>query len=193
MIQRRVEEQLHEYLQGTLDETSQREVETLLANNAEAQALFNQMREAHGALKTLRERPTPEAPLDTIQLAITQRTGASAVFAGRPEPDMHAWGNRFYKRVAAAAVLLCGLSLGVAVHTSLSNGLSDGSTDAAESSSSDRSPDDAKRTPGERNVDVTGEITAFDLMNRNKGNLVTFTPTDSVEPTYEFSGVREPR
>jgi len=105
------------------------------------------------------------------------------VFAGRPEPDMHAWGNRFYKRVAAAAVLLCGLSLGVAVHSSSNGtGTENNSTDATERSN--------KRAPRERNVDVTGEITAFDLMNQNDGRLVTFTPTDAVEPTYEFSGVQ---
>jgi len=190
MNQRRLERQLQEYLEGTLDETARREVETVLADarsasGAKARALLDEMRDAQDALAALRDRPTPEAPLKKIQLAI-----ASTVFAGRPEPDMHAWGNRFYKRVAAAAVLLCGLSLGVAGHSTMKGAGGSLKGAGAESESAETTERANKRAPRERNVDVTGEITAFDLMNQNDGRLVTFTPTDAVEPTYEFSGVR---
>lgn len=178
MIRRQLEDQLHAYVRGTLDDSATREIESLLENDAAARALFDEIRESHDALSMLRDRPTPNAPLENIQLAI-----ASTVFAGRPEPDMHAWGNRFYKRVAAAAVLLCGLSLGVAVHSSL-NGPADGAENGQATTNAPRKT----RTVRERNVDVTGEITALELMKQNNGALVTFTPTDSVEPTYEHAG-----
>ena len=173
----KLEAQLQDYLDGACSDAERAEVESLLASDPKAQALFEEMRSAHDALQLLRERPTPEVPMDQIQLGI-----AGHVFAGRPEPDMQAWGNTFYKRLAAAAVLLCGLSLGLFVHEKFSGAPDPEAPTARE----DNTPDVA-------GLQDPGEITALELINRNRvrqpdGGLVTFTPTDSVEPTFEIVG-----
>jgi len=160
-----LESKLHDYMTGACDEATRAEIEALLARDAKARALLEEMRAAHEALLMLRDRPTPEAPLDRIRTAI-----ASGVFAGKPQPDMEAWGTRFYKRVAAAAVLTCGVSLGILAQHSLR-------------SEAPTAPVVPAPEPG---VDVAGEISAFELMRRNNGNLVTVTPTDSVTPVLEF-------
>lgn len=162
-----LESKLHDYLTGECDAGTRAEVEELLARDAKARALFEEIRAAHEALLLLRDRPAPEAPLDDIRAAI-----ASSVFAGKPQPDMEAWGARFYKRVAAAAVLTCGVSLGFLAQQAFRDEQPTASTPVV--------------PPPERGVDVAGEISAFDLMQRNNGNLVTVTPTDAVTPEIEF-------
>ncbi|MHC4411118.1 MAG: anti-sigma factor family protein [Planctomycetota bacterium] len=166
----RLETKLHAFLTDECDDATRREVEELLANDTKARALFEEIREAHTALLLLRDRPAPEAPLDNIQ-----RTIAAGIFAGKPEPEMAAWGTRFYKRVAAAAVILCGISIGFAVQRSLrpDQPVAERPTIAAEPPSMGHTP-----TPG--------EISAFDLIQRNNGKLRTRTATDAVMPALEL-------
>ncbi len=166
----RLESKLHAFLTDECDEATRREVERLLANDAKARALFEQMRQAHEALLLLRDRPAPEAPLGNIQRAI-----AAGVFAGKPEPEMAAWGTRFYKRVAAAAVILCGISIGFAVQRSFS----------ANQPVSHR-PTIAAEPPSMGHTRTPGEISAFDLIQRNNGKLRTRTATDAVMPALEL-------
>jgi anti-sigma factor RsiW len=189
-----LESMLHDFLTGECDEATRLEVESLLERDAKARALLEEMRDAHEALQLLRNRPAPQAPVDDIRRAI-----ASHVFAGKPEPVMTAWGTRFYKRVAAAAVLLCGASVGFAVHHSLStpapNALerpaSTDSSAASRNTGSGNAPEATVRAPSEtippaseRGRPVRG-IDAFELMSKTNGNLVTVTPTDAVMPLYE--------
>ncbi|MHC4407822.1 MAG: anti-sigma factor family protein [Planctomycetota bacterium] len=164
----RLESKLHAFLTDECDEATRREVEELLANDAKARALFEEMRQAHEALLLLRDRPAPEAPLENIQ-----RTIAAGIFAGKPEPEMAAWGTRFYKRVAAAAVILCGISIGFAVQRSLRP-----DQPVAERPAIAAEPPSMGHTPG--------EISAFDLIQRNNGKLRTRTATDAVMPALEL-------
>ena len=163
------ETKLHAFLTGECDDATRREVESLLANDPKARALFEEMREAHEALLVLRDRPAPEAPLDDIRRAI-----AAGVFAGKPEPEMSAWGTRFYKRVAAAAVIVCGISIGFAVQRSLQSPLP-----AADE------PERIAEPPSIRG-NAPGEISAFELIRRNKGKLRTRTGDGAVMPALDF-------
>ena len=172
----RLETRLHDFLTGECDEATRREVEHLLAHDGQAKALFEEMREAHEALLVLRERPAPDAPVDAIRDAIRDPMSAGR-FTSRPEPELAAWGARFYKRLAAASVLVCGVSLGLLAYRSF------------EKSEPTITADPAARRPLlEIEADRTGEISALDFMRRNRafrdgGKLVTFTPTDAVMPT----------
>ncbi|MEM8884102.1 MAG: hypothetical protein AAGD14_08550 [Planctomycetota bacterium] len=177
-----LESKLHDYLANELDASARAEVEALLARDESARALLDEMRAADDALSLLRDRQAPEAPLEAIQRQI-----AAGVFAGRPEPELHAWGTRFYKRVAAAAVLTCGVSLGLLGHNVWSNG-----STSVETPVSDRAPvvHDIRKLP-EMGVDVDGNIVdTYEFLNRNRNNLATFTPTDSVTPSLEIDPFR---
>jgi len=167
----RLESRLHDFLTGECDEAERHAVESLLERDEKARALLEEMREAHDALLLLRDRPAPDAPLDDIR-----RTIAAGVFQGKPEPVMNAWGTQFYKRVAAAAVLVGGVSLGLLAHDSF-RAEEPATTATTESAPSKPSPEPLRGEPG--------GISAYELMRRNNGNLVTFTPTDSVRPVIE--------
>ena len=178
-----LESKLQDFLTGDCDDATRAEVEELLANDPKAKALFEEMAEAHAALLLLRERPAPPVPMDAIQRSIS-----AGNFVARPEPELAAWGARFYKRVAAAALLLCGVSLGMLVHRSFQDQQQTVTADPAVTANPARTS--VMPEPG---VDLNGEITAFDLMRRNSGfrdggELATFTPTDSVIPVVDFGG-----
>ena len=164
-----LESKLQEFLTGECDEATRREVESLLANDPKARALYEEMREAHEALLVLRDRPAPDAPVDDIQRAI-----AAGVFVGKPEPEMAAWGTRFYKRVAAAAVLVCGITIGYSVQKSVR------APPPVEQPSVAAEPPSVPHTPG------PGEVSAYELLQRNNGKLPTRTATDTVMPAFEL-------
>jgi len=192
MRRMQLESKLHDFLTGECDAATRVEVEALLQKDAKARALLEEMRDAHEALLMLRDRPAPEAPVDDIRRAIATR-----VFAGKPEPVMAAWGTQFYKRVAAAALIVGGVSVGFAVQSSLNRSgnapdttittqpSEDAASDARTVRLDEGRVDDGAIPPAEKRGYPVRGVDAYELMQRTNGNLVTLTPTDSVMPVFE--------
>jgi len=103
---------LHDYVAGDLDGDARVEVERLVVSDPKARVLLDDVRAAHDALCTLRERPEPpvraEDAMPRIQAAI-----ATASFEPRPKLHLEGQGTRFYRRAALAATLLLGVSVGL--------------------------------------------------------------------------------
>lgn len=101
---------LHDYVAGDLDGNAAAEVEEQLAQDAEARARLEEVRAAHEALLALRERREPPVSAGDVLPAI-QAAIAVERFQARPRLPLEGQGARFYRRLAAAALLLCALSL----------------------------------------------------------------------------------
>ena len=185
MLRSKLESRLEEYVAGDADAAACAEIEALLARDPKARALHDEIRAAHDALLTLRHRPEPPVSADDA-LPHIQRALAAAAFAGKPPLELQSWSTRFYKRVAVAAVLLCGVSLGLFLHGKL---VPTATTDGA----SPANTATATPTPEDRGFNVRtipahfggATISGLDWMNQNHGKLVTFTPTDAVVPLLE--------
>lgn len=111
MRRSRLEEQLEDLVAGDLEEAARLEMERRIESEPETRALYVQVRSAHEALRTLRERPEPpvraEDVLPAIQAAILAQR-----FERRPRLYLQSEGTRFYRRLAVAATLLMAVSLG---------------------------------------------------------------------------------
>jgi len=184
MLRSNLESRLEEYVAGDADAAARAEIEALLARDPKARALHDEIRAAHDALLVLRDRPAPPVSADDA-LPHIQRALAAAAFAGKPPLELRSWSTVFYRRVAVAAVLLCGVSLGLFLHGRLTAGPADGiappTTSADEAAAEDRGFN-VRTAPANLRG---GTISGLDWMNRNDGKLVTFTPTDSVVPLLE--------
>jgi anti-sigma factor RsiW len=112
----RLEQRIEDYVAGDLDEAAAREVERRIAGDATARALYEQAREAHEALATLRERPEPPVGADevlpTIRAAISE-----GQFAPRPRLELEGQGARYYRRIAMAASVLFAVTAGILIAT----------------------------------------------------------------------------
>jgi len=189
MMRSKLESRLEEYVAGDADDAACAEIEALLARDHRARALHDEMRAAHDALLTLRDRPEPPVSADDA-LPRIQRALAASVFAGKPPLELQSWSTVFYRRVAVAAVLLCGVSLGLFLHGKLAaNPASDDTVSEnrwAASKSRGRSGSGLAPSIEDRMFNLRGgSISGLDWINRNGGNLVTFTPTDAVVPLIE--------
>lgn len=107
---RQLEDRLHDYVAGDLDETAAAEIEEQLTKDPEARALCDKVRAAHDALASLRERPAPPVAASDVLPAI-QAAIAAERFQARPRLPLEGQGTRFYRRLAVAATLLCAASL----------------------------------------------------------------------------------
>ena len=177
MHDRHLESRLEEYVAGDLTGAELAEMEARLASDPKARALHDKIRRAHDALVSLRDRPEPPMRADEALVNI-QRAIATNVFAGKPRLELRSAGTRFYRRVAVAAVLLCGVSLGLVIHNQFvaPNGRTTEARPGAQ-------PSDEDRTFNLR----AGETDAFEWLNESGGNLITFTPTNSVIPVFDDS------
>jgi len=183
MRDRKLESRLEEYVTGDLDTAEAAELETRLAADPAARALHDEVRAAHEALVSLRDRPQPPVAADEA-LAHIQRAIASNVFSGKPRLELQSSATRFYRRLAVAAVLLCGMSLGLVIHSQFvapDAGDRTGTPHATPAST----PSDADR----EFFVITDGVSALDWLDQSGGNLVTLTPTDSIIPIFsETSG-----
>jgi anti-sigma factor RsiW len=105
MRRSRLETLLHDYVAGDLDQAARDEVERLLARDAEARALLEEVRGAHEALTSLRDRPEPPVTADQILPAI-QAAIAGQRYERRPQLYLEGQGTRFHRRLALAATVL---------------------------------------------------------------------------------------
>jgi hypothetical protein len=175
MLRSKLESRLEAFVAGEVDDATRTEIETLLARDANARRLHDEIREAHDALQILRDRPEPPFSAEDALPRIVRAMSAHA-FTGKPPLELQSWATVFYRRVAVAALLLCGVSMGLFLHNRMAPPPAIESTPVA--------------TPGLSTEDRTfnvrgGTISGLDWMNLNGGNLVTFTPTDAVMPLIE--------
>lgn len=182
MLRKNLESRLEEYVAGDGDATTRAEVEALLARDPKARALHDEIRAAHEALLSLRDRPEPPVSADDA-LPHIQRALAANFFAGKPPLELQSWSTVFYRRLAVAAVLLCGVSLGLFLHGKLTEAPTPTATPTASQEPSTEDREFNLRT-GSMNRHG-GAINALDFMNRNDGKFMTFTPTDAVVPLLE--------
>ena len=182
MHNRQLESRLEAYVAGDLSGEECAEIEARLASESKARALHDRIRRAHDALASLRDRPEPPMRADEA-LANIQRAIAANVFAGKPRLELQSAGTRFYRRVAVAAVLLCGVSLGLVIHREFvapDTGVTDSASTGARPS--------AATTGDDRMIYLrAGETDAFEWLNESGGNLITLTPTNSVIPVFDDS------
>ena len=105
---------LQDYVAGDLDKKQSAAIEQRIEKEPRVRALHEEILEAHNALTSLRERPEPpvsaEDVLPRIHAAIT-----SQKYTDRPELYMDGAGRRYYKRIALAATLLLGITVGLLV------------------------------------------------------------------------------
>jgi anti-sigma-K factor RskA len=173
MKHRRIERLIQDHVAGDLDEAAAREVERLIESDARARSLFEQARDAHEALTTLRERPDPPVTareaLPSIQSAI-----ANAQFEPRPKLDLEGMGSRYYRRVALAASILFAVTAGVLVATGT---FGDAPAPIVEPAGE---PASVKADPGE----LGKEVSAYELLERMKREgrtrLPRLIPVDNV-------------
>ena len=185
MLRSKLESRLEEYVAGDADAAERAAIEALLARDPKARALHEEIRAAHDALQTLQHRPEPPVSADDV-LPHIQRALAAATFAGKPPLELRSWSTTFYRRVAVAAVLLCGVSLGLFLHGKLSPAAAPERASPARAAVTEATPEDRRFNVRTAPVDMRGgPISGLDWMNRNNGNLVTFTPTDAVVPLLE--------
>jgi len=110
----RLQDRLHDYVAGDLDESARAEVEEILAKSPAARELLDEATSAHEALKTLRERPEPPAAADDVLPRIRAAIAVES-FHPRPRLRLEGQGTRFYRRLAYAAMLLCTLTVALLV------------------------------------------------------------------------------
>ncbi|MHC4952719.1 MAG: hypothetical protein ACYTGZ_02420 [Planctomycetota bacterium] len=179
-----LESRLEEYVAGDADAATRAELEALLARDPKARALLDEIQRAHDALTSLRDRPEPPVPAGDA-LSNIQRAIAAQVFAGKPRLELQSSSTRFYRRLAVAAVLLCGISLGLFLHGKLTGDTvaPNAITASGESGSSDESAEGPSQD--EREFNIRGEISALEWLTASKGVIDTRTPTDSVIPLFE--------
>ena len=110
MRKSRLNQLLQDYVAGDCTDEQAAEVQNLLAQDGKARALCEEMRTAHEALQTLRERSAPAVSADDalphIRAAITRDA-----FRQKPQLFLEGEGTRFYRRLAAAALLLFAVSV----------------------------------------------------------------------------------
>ncbi len=110
MRKSRLNHLLQDYVAGDCTDEQAAEVRNLLAEDGKARALYEEMRAAHEALQTLRDRPAPAVSADNalphIRAAITRDA-----FRQKPQLFLEGEGTRFYRRLAAAALLLFAVSI----------------------------------------------------------------------------------
>jgi len=187
MRDRKLESRLEEYVAGDLETAEATELEARLAADPAARSLHAEVRAAHEALVSLRDRPQPPVGADDA-LAHIQRAIASNVFAGKPRLELQSPATRFYRRLAVAAVLLCGMSLGLVIHREfIAPGVDDGTPHATPVAT----PTEENRTFRVMSGDAVRDtgLNALDWLDQSGGNLITLTPTDSIIPIFsETSG-----
>ena len=105
MRRSRLKSLLHDYVAGDLDEAARADVERLLARDPEARALLEEVRGAHEALASLRDRPDPPVRADEVLPAI-QAAIADQRYERRPRLHLEGQGARFHRRLALAASVL---------------------------------------------------------------------------------------
>ncbi|MHC4339965.1 MAG: hypothetical protein ACYSX0_07100 [Planctomycetota bacterium] len=110
----RLEQRIEDYVAGDLDEAAARELEQHIARDEKARALYEQARDAHEALATLRERPEPPVGADEVLPAIRAAI-AEGQFAPRPRLELEGQGARYYRRIAMAASILFAATAGVMI------------------------------------------------------------------------------
>jgi len=115
MRRSRLESLLHDYVAGDLDGDARREIELHMEREPSTRALLDEVRAAHDALQTLRERAEPPVPLPHIQAAI-----AAHRFDSKPVLHLRSEGTRFYRRLAMAATLLFAVTAGLFTYNRLS-------------------------------------------------------------------------
>jgi len=112
MRRSRLTQTLHDYVAGDLDAAKRAAVEQRLASDPVAQALLEEIRDAHEALCVLRDRPAPprlaEDALPHIHAAI-----AAEGFSRRPVLSLEGGGTRYYRRLALAATVLFAVTAGL--------------------------------------------------------------------------------
>ncbi len=110
MRKSRLNHLLQDYVAGDCTDEQAAEVRNLLAEDGKARALYEEMRAAHEALQTLRDRPAPAVSADNalphIRAAITRDA-----FRQKPQLFLEGESTRFYRRLAAAALLLFAVSI----------------------------------------------------------------------------------
>jgi len=107
----RLEKLLHDYAAGDLDAEARREAEQRLAGDPAARALYEDIRAAHEALASLRDRPEPPVRAADVLPAI-QAAIRTQGFAPRPRLYLEAHEARYYRRMALAATLLLAVAVG---------------------------------------------------------------------------------
>ncbi|MHC4957229.1 MAG: anti-sigma factor [Planctomycetota bacterium] len=111
MNSRQLIDTLHDYVAGELPADEVRALEARIASDDKVRELHDEIRAAHEALVSLRERPAPPVSgadaLPNIRAAIARES-----FEARPKLYMDGSGRRFYQRVAMAATLMLAVTLG---------------------------------------------------------------------------------
>ncbi len=187
MRDRKLLSRLEEYVAGDLGAAEVTVLEARLAADPAARSLHDEVRAAHEALVSLRDRPQPPVAADEA-LAHIQRAIASNVFAGKPRLELQSSATRFYRRLAVAlgtaAVLLCGMSLGLVIHSQFV------APDAGDGTGTPHATPASTPSNADREFFViTDGVSALDWLDQSGGNLVTLTPTDSIIPIFsETSG-----
>jgi anti-sigma-K factor RskA len=118
MRRSRLQTILHDYVAGDLDETARRDIERRIRKEPQVRALLDEVRAAHDALLTLRERPEPPVSAEDAVAGIQARL-VSTRFEARPKLHLESQGTRFYRRLALAASLLFALTAGFFAYSSL--------------------------------------------------------------------------
>ena len=175
-----LESRLEEYAAGDADAATRTEIEALLARDPKARALLDEIQRAHDALISLRDRPQPPVPADDALVNI-RRAIATQVFAEKPRLELQSASTRFYRRLAVAAVLLCGVSLGLLLHGKLAGD----PTVPNPMTVSDESDPSHGPSRDDREFNIQGEISGLEWLDASKGVIDTRTPTDSVVPLFD--------
>jgi len=105
-----LQDTLHDFVAGDLDEAEARAIRQRIEQDPDIRAQHDQIREAHEALLTLRERPEPPTNADAV-LPLIQAAIARDQFVQRPRLYLESGSSRFYRRVAMAASLLLVVSV----------------------------------------------------------------------------------
>jgi len=142
----RLEKLLHDYAAGDLDAEARREAELRLAGDPAARALYEDIRAAHEALASLRDRPEPPVRAADVMPAI-QAAIRTQGFAPRPRLYLEAHEARYYRRMALAATLLLAVAVGALAVSKMS-----GSADAPRTPMAQPSPERAPAQPVDWNA-----------------------------------------
>lgn len=177
---------LQDYVAGDCTGEQAAEVERLIREDADVRRLLDECRGAHEALRTLRDRPAPflgaEDAIPAIRAAI-----ARDAFQEKPRLFLEGEGTRFYRRLAAAALLLFAVSISLLAL----NRLNDPGTTPPPVVEEPSAPVPPERRPGIElildKLDKREPMTAEELFKLaeeagiNLGETV-YTPQDTVVP-----------
>ena len=105
---------LHDYVAGDLDESNARAIEDRIEREPKVRKLYEEIRDTHEALLTMRQRPEPPVSADEVLPRIRAAITSSS-FESRPQLLLEGTGTRFYRRLAIAATLLCAVTAGLLV------------------------------------------------------------------------------